>query len=83
MMVRLLRRALTWLVALAFLYSFAAYVWPTRYRYDTIVTDNESYPVRIDRFTGEGEMLTPDEGWVPMSPEGDVGPADDDRSRTS
>jgi hypothetical protein len=46
-----------------------------------VATDNEDYPVRIDRLTGDAEMLTPDDGWVPMG-EGDS-PSTGDPSHTS
>jgi hypothetical protein len=79
---RIARRLVTWVVVLAIAYALVVYVWPTRYRYDHILTGNEDYPVRIDRLTGEGEMLTPDDGWVPMGPGADD-ESIEDRSRTS
>jgi len=83
MLVRIARRILMWLVLLALALAFVAYVWPTRYRYDHVLTDNEDYPVRIDRLTGDAEMLTPDDGWVPMGPLDAADPSMEDRSRTS
>jgi len=83
MLVRIARRILVWLVVLAFAWAIAVYVWPTRYRYDHVLTDNEDYPVRIDRLTGDAEMLTPDDGWVPMGPLDADETSPEDRSRTS
>jgi hypothetical protein len=82
MLERIARRLLAWLVVLALAYAFVVFVWPTRYRYDHVLTDDEDYPVRIDRLTGDAEMLTPDDGWVPMG-DGDGSNPMEDRSRTS
>jgi hypothetical protein len=63
---------LSWrILALLVLAALAIYVWPTRYRYDHVSVDGNTYPVRIDRFTGASDMLVPDQGWVPV--EGDSG----------
>lgn len=51
---------------LALLAAFAAFVWPTRWRYDHMTMDSDLVPVRIDRFTGNAEMLVPDSGWLPV-----------------
>ena len=59
-----IRRGLVLAAALAWL----VLVWPTLYRYDHISLEQDTYPVRIHRLTGEAQMLTPDEGWVPMEP---------------
>jgi len=50
----------------ALLAAFAAFVWPTRWRYDHMTMDSDLVPVRIDRFTGNAEMLVPDSGWLPV-----------------
>jgi hypothetical protein len=65
---RILRVLFTLAVALL-LTAFLVYVWPTRFRYDHVSVDGNLYPVRIDRFTGDSDMLVPDQGWVPV--EGD------------
>jgi len=70
MMRRILSIALR-VAVLLFLVAFVVYVWPTRFRYDHLSTDGDTYPVRIDRFTGDSDMLVPDQGWVPV--EGDSG----------
>lgn len=54
---------LFWLLLVA---VFAVYVWPTRWRYDHLTMDGNIVPVRMDRFSGDSEMLVPDEGWVPV-----------------
>ncbi|MGH7740419.1 MAG: hypothetical protein ACRENS_00190 [Candidatus Eiseniibacteriota bacterium] len=66
------RRVLKWLrnvAVLALLAALIVYVWPTRFRYDHVSVDGNTYPVRIDRFSGDSDMLVPDQGWVPV--EGD------------
>ena len=63
---RIARRILFALLFLAAVGSFAAFVWPTLYRYDHISTNGDTYPVRINRLNGDADMLVPDEGWVPV-----------------
>jgi hypothetical protein len=46
--------------------AFVTYVWPTRWRYDHMTVDGNIVPVRMDRFSGDSDMLVPDEGWVPV-----------------
>ena len=59
--------------------AFFFWVWPTAYRYDHISLENDTYPVRVHRVTGAAEMLTPDEGWVPMESPGEDPFASGDR----
>ena len=69
-------RILPPLVWLLLALAFAVYVWPTRWRYDHLTTDGNIVPVRMDRFSGDAEMLVPDEGWVPVeAPEDSSGNA--------
>ena len=56
-------KSLLWLLVALL---FAVYVWPTRWRYDHMTMDGNIVPVRMDRFSGEADMLLPDEGWVPV-----------------
>lgn len=58
---------LWWLVVVA----FVLLVWPTRWRYDRITIEGDIVIVRLDRLTGDADMLIPDEGWVPMAPSED------------
>lgn len=52
----------TFLIAVA----LAFFVWPTPYRYDRIVGPRgQSFPVRVNRVTGNAEMLSV-EGWQPL-----------------
>lgn len=51
---------------LALLAAFAAFVWPTRWRYDHMTFEGDLVPVRIDRFSGNADMLVPDSGWLPV-----------------
>ncbi len=53
------------------LLAFAAFVWPTRYRFDHMTVENNFVIVRVDRFTGNADMLLPDDGWVPVESEVD------------
>lgn len=56
--------------------AFTLFVWPTRWRYDHMTVDGNIVPVRMDRFSGEADMLVPDEGWVPVrAPEDTTGGA--------
>jgi hypothetical protein len=64
--VRLALRVAGIALACAVLALFLATVWPTPYRYDHMTYEGETVIVRIDRLSGEAEMLLPDEGWVPL-----------------
>ncbi len=46
--------------------AFGAFVWPSRYRYDRIPvnSDGPSFPLRIDRITGQADRLDPAYGWI-------------------
>jgi hypothetical protein len=58
-----------WIVPLVFLlglFAFTAYVWPTRFRFDHMTVEGNIVLVRVDRFTGDADMLLPDDGWVPV-----------------
>jgi hypothetical protein len=46
---------------------FAVNVWPTQCRYDHIKLGASEFPVRIDRSTGQAELLN-QAGWQPMRP---------------
>ncbi|MBI1798142.1 MAG: hypothetical protein HYR73_00465 [Candidatus Eisenbacteria bacterium] len=79
--IRRLLGALLRLAVLLLLAAFLVYVWPTRFKYDHLSTDGNTYPVRIDRFSGESDMLVPDEGWVPV--EGDSGDGNPDANHNA
>ncbi|MBI1796187.1 MAG: hypothetical protein HYR74_03955 [Candidatus Eisenbacteria bacterium] len=53
------------LLVLALIAAFAAFVWPTQWRYDHITIGNDTYPVRIQRMTGHADILLPGDGWTP------------------
>ena len=47
---------------------FAAFVWPTLYRYDHLdIGEGRSFPIRINRFNGHAEVLYLN-GWKRISP---------------
>ena len=52
------------LLLLLVLLVFASFVWPSRWRYDHISVDGDSYLVRINRFSGHADILVPETGWV-------------------
>jgi hypothetical protein len=49
--------------------AFAAFVWPTAYRYDHMKSGETSLPVRVHRITGETEILNRS-GWVEVEESG-------------
>ncbi|MFA4995060.1 MAG: hypothetical protein WC521_07145 [Bdellovibrionales bacterium] len=60
-------KPITALAAFFLLYSFS-FIWPTFYRYDHIKPkEGTSFPVRINRITGNAEMLL-FEGWRKAEP---------------
>ena len=67
-------RVLRWLLFLAFVGAIAVWVWPTRWHYDHMTVDGNLVPVRIDRFSGDADMLVPDDGWVPVESPQDQAP---------
>ncbi len=62
------------LIVIAIAGLFLLYVWPTRFRYDHMTVDGNLVPVRIDRVSGEADMLVPDDGWVPVESPQDATP---------
>lgn len=68
-----LSRVLRALLLLLIAASFVLFVWPTRWRYDHMTVDGNIVVVRINRMSGEADMLVPDEGWMPVeAPPGGV-----------
>ena len=59
-------RILRVLLVTAVLVAIAAFVWPTRWRYDHMTVGNDTYPVRIHRITGHADVLLPGDGWTPV-----------------
>jgi len=43
-------------------------VWPTPYRYEHLKLNDNVYPLRINRFTGNAELLD-DAGWTALTNE--------------
>ena len=70
-MIRALIRFIIRFMIAVVVVAFLVYVWPTRWRYDHVSVDGNTYPVRMDRMSGDSDMLVPDQGWVPV--EGDSG----------
>jgi hypothetical protein len=58
-------RFIAWLAALVLFAAFAAFVWPTQWRYDKMTIGDDTYPVRIHRVTGHADVLLPGDGWTP------------------
>jgi len=74
-----MRRLTLLLFALAAL-AFLAFVWPSRWRYDHITVDQDTYLVRVERVTGRAEILVPELGWTPAEmPWNEGAPPEDDR----
>ncbi len=53
-------------IAAFVLLLFAVYVWPTRWHYDHMTVEGNIVLLRMDRFSGDADMLVPDDGWVPV-----------------
>lgn len=58
-------RRLTLLILVILALAFAVFVWPSRWRYDHITVQQDSYLVRTERLTGRTEILVPELGWTP------------------
>lgn len=54
---------------------FSAFVWPTRWRFDHISVDGDTYLVRVNRITGHADILVPETGWVPAEDPWDESPS--------
>lgn len=50
------------LFCIVILIGLAIFVWPTRYRYDHVIMEQNDLPVRTDRLSGKTELLVPS-GW--------------------
>lgn len=77
-----MRRFVSVTLALLLLALFAAFVWPTPWRFDHMTVDGNVVPVRIHRVTGSADMLLPDEGWVPVEAPADGSAVDPTTSRS-
>jgi len=67
-------RRTVWLVLLVLAVLGAiAWIWPTIYRYDKIIVDQDTYIVRIHRISGHADILVPEQGWVPSEEPWDTG----------
>lgn len=70
------------LAALGVVLAFAWFVWPTPYRYDRLSLGRGiSYPVRIARASGHGEVLR-ENGWEPLGTAPETRPAQAPVERT-
>jgi hypothetical protein len=74
-----MRRILFLLVLLVGLVATVSFVWPTRWRYEHISVDGDSYLVRIDRMSGHVDILVPESGWTPSEQPRDVEPPSPDQ----
>ena len=73
-----MRRIVPFLLLLTVL-LFAVFVWPSRWRYDHITVDKDTYLVRIARLTGHADILVPELGWTPAETPWEQTPELDDR----
>lgn len=73
------RRILVFLFLFLIAAATVTFVWPTRWRYEHITVDGESYLVRIDRFSGHADILVPEMGWTPSEEPWDEGPSPPDQ----
>jgi hypothetical protein len=60
-----LKNALSIVLRLMFALAVLLSLWCLRFRYDHIVVESETYLVRVQRVTGDADILIPGEGWVP------------------
>lgn len=60
-----MRRILVFLFLLLIAAATVCFVWPTRWHYEHITVDGETYLVRIDRISGHADILVPEMGWTP------------------
>ena len=75
-------RRLFLLLFYALALAFLLFVWPSRWRYDHITVDKETYVIRIDRLTGHADILVPEIGWTPSEEPWDDGPSPQDDRHT-
>ena len=78
-----MRRLFSILILLGAL-AFLAFVWPTRWRYDHITVDKDTYRLRVERLTGHADILVPEMGWTPAEEpwDEDKGPTDGEKTST-
>jgi hypothetical protein len=60
-----MKRGVGLILLILVLAGAAAWIWPTRYRYEKIIVDQDTYIVRINRISGHADILVPEQGWVP------------------
>jgi hypothetical protein len=77
-------RRLFLLLVLIVAVAFMALVWPSRWRYDHITVDKDTYLVRVERLTGHADILVPELGWTPAETPWDETPMlHDDRQSSA
>ncbi|MEO5617447.1 MAG: hypothetical protein ABIS67_06720 [Candidatus Eisenbacteria bacterium] len=76
-------RRLFLLVFMIVAFAFLVFVWPSRWRYDHITVDKDTYLVRVARLTGHVDILVPELGWTPAEAPWDENPVPDDNRRSS
>jgi hypothetical protein len=62
------------LCALAFAVAaaLAVLVWSTAWRYDRLTVNGNTFPIRVNRFNGQTEILRGMSGWVQVDSESDT-----------
>ena len=63
-MCNLLNMKIYYLIAVFIVGLFAYFVWPTMYWHDYVVLASRTLPIKVNRFTDETYMFTPQDGWV-------------------
>jgi hypothetical protein len=61
------KRPFLFAICFIFIILIALFVWPTMYRYDHMIVYHNTYPVRINRLTGNSEILSGSNGWISLN----------------
>lgn len=40
------------------------FIWPTQYRYDSLIDNGNTYSTCFNRFSGTSELFVPQRGWI-------------------
>lgn len=76
-------RRLLFLLSVISAFAFMGLVWPSRWRYDHITVEKDTYLVRIERLSGHADILVPELGWTPAETPWDENPGPEADRRSS